>query len=40
MYEFANEDSQKYKEGRVILEHALITESEGFPEPRHNNYEH
>lgn len=32
MYEFATEESQKYKEGRVILEHALITESEGFPE--------
>lgn len=39
MYEFANEDSQKYKEGRVILEHALITESEGFQDPpRQNNY--
>ncbi|XP_065089814.1 protein yippee [Ochlerotatus camptorhynchus] len=32
MYEFATEESQKYKEGRVILEHALITETEGFPE--------
>ncbi|XP_062544186.1 protein yippee [Armigeres subalbatus] len=32
MYEFATEESQKYKEGKVILEHALITESEGFPE--------
>ncbi|XP_064396079.1 protein yippee-like 5 [Halichondria panicea] len=29
IYEFATEDSQKYKEGRVILERALITESEG-----------
>ncbi len=28
--EFANEESQRYKEGRVILERALITESEGF----------
>lgn len=36
----------RYKEGRVILEQALITESEGFPDPystppapssRHNN---
>jgi len=33
MYEYAHEDSQKYKEGRVILEQALITESEGFPDP-------
>ncbi|XP_052869254.1 protein yippee [Anopheles bellator] len=32
MYEFATEETQKYKEGRVILEHALITESEGFPD--------
>ncbi|XP_062544228.1 protein yippee-like [Armigeres subalbatus] len=32
MYEFATEESQKYKEGKVILEHALIIESEGFPE--------
>ena len=40
MYEFATEESQKYKEGRVILEHALITESEGFSEfPRPRNYE-
>ncbi|KAF7276983.1 yippee zinc finger protein [Rhynchophorus ferrugineus] len=29
MYEFATEDSQKYKEGRVILERALVTESDG-----------
>jgi protein yippee-like 5 len=29
-YEFATEESQKYKEGHVILERALITESEGF----------
>lgn len=40
MYEFANEDSQKYKEGRVILEHALINESEGFPDQPRNSYEH
>ncbi|KAH8287146.1 hypothetical protein KR054_003830 [Drosophila jambulina] len=30
MYEFATEESQKYKEGRVILEYALVTEAEGF----------
>ena len=41
MYEFATEENQRYKEGRVILEHALITESEGindFP-PRPRNYD-
>lgn len=32
MYEYATEESQKYKEGRVILERALITETEGFVE--------
>jgi hypothetical protein len=32
MYEYAMEESQKYKEGRVILERALITETEGFVE--------
>ncbi|KAH8399692.1 hypothetical protein KR215_000009 [Drosophila sulfurigaster] len=31
MYEFATEETQKYKEGRVILEYALIHEAEGFP---------
>lgn len=31
-YEFAVEDSQRYKEGRVILERALITESDGIDE--------
>ncbi|XP_055276200.1 protein yippee-like 5 [Moschus berezovskii] len=30
IYEFATEDSQRYKEGRVILERALVRESEGF----------
>ena len=39
----------RYKEGRVILEQALITESEGFPDPystqptanhRYNNQNH
>lgn len=40
MYEFATEESQRYKEGRVILEHALITESEGIAEfPRPRGYE-
>ncbi|XP_050298828.1 protein yippee-like 5 [Anthonomus grandis grandis] len=32
MYEFATEDNQKYKEGRVILERALVTESDGMDE--------
>ncbi|XP_006886711.1 PREDICTED: protein yippee-like 5-like [Elephantulus edwardii] len=31
-YEFATEDSQRYKEGCVILERALVRESEGFEE--------
>lgn len=30
MYEFAMEEAQIYKEGNVILERALISESEGF----------
>ena len=35
MYEFATEDNQRYKEGRIILERALITEVDGIPdEPR------
>lgn len=39
-YEFAVEESQRYKEGRVILEHALISEAEGLQEfPRPRNYE-
>ncbi|PAA58658.1 hypothetical protein BOX15_Mlig006081g1, partial [Macrostomum lignano] len=33
IYEFAIEEGQKYKEGKVILERALINESEGFPDP-------
>ncbi|ENN70790.1 hypothetical protein HUJ04_004912 [Dendroctonus ponderosae] len=42
MYEFATEDNQKYKEGRVILERALVAESDGmdersFYERRRNN---
>ncbi len=32
VYEFATEENQRYKEGRVILERALVTESEGFEE--------
>lgn len=32
MYEYATEDNQKYKEGRVILERALVTESDGMEE--------
>ena len=32
MYEYAKDETQKYKEGRTILERALITESEGFEE--------
>ncbi|XP_026466546.1 protein yippee-like 5 [Ctenocephalides felis] len=32
MYEFATEENQRYKEGRVILERALVTESDGFDE--------
>ena len=32
MYEFATEDNQRYKEGRIILERALIIESDGFEE--------
>jgi hypothetical protein len=30
IYEFAYEETQHYKEGHVILERALISESEGF----------
>lgn len=30
MYEFATEENQRYKEGRVILERALVSEIEGF----------
>ncbi|KAK6034371.1 yippee putative zinc-binding protein, partial [Cooperia oncophora] len=33
MYEFAMEESQRYKEARVILEKALIDEEDGFPDP-------
>nr|KAG5702131.1 hypothetical protein BaRGS_010397 [Batillaria attramentaria] len=37
IYEFATEENQRYKEGRVILERALVTESEGFEEHVANN---
>jgi len=30
MYEYATEETQRYKEGRVILERALVMESDGF----------
>ncbi|KAG8307798.1 Protein yippee-like 5 [Homalodisca vitripennis] len=32
IYEFATEENQRYKEGRVILERALVTESDGIDE--------
>jgi len=32
MYEFATEEPQRYKEGHIILERALIVESEGIKE--------
>ncbi len=32
IYEFATEENQRYKEGKVILERALITESDGMEE--------
>jgi len=32
MYEFALEDQQRYKEGKVILEKALVKERDGFEE--------
>ncbi|KAG8179694.1 hypothetical protein JTE90_025650 [Oedothorax gibbosus] len=32
IYEFATEENQRYKEGRVILEQALVTESHGIEE--------
>ncbi|KAL3314959.1 Protein yippee-like 5 [Cichlidogyrus casuarinus] len=33
VYEYAMEESQRYKEGKVILERALVLETEGFPDP-------
>ncbi|XP_076306043.1 protein yippee-like 5 [Tachypleus tridentatus] len=32
IYEFATEENQRYKEGRVILERALVTETSGIDE--------
>jgi len=32
VYEFATEETQRYKEGRVILERALVTEMDGLDE--------
>ncbi|CAG0917647.1 unnamed protein product [Notodromas monacha] len=32
VYEFATEETQRYKEGRVILERALVTETDGIVE--------
>jgi peptide methionine sulfoxide reductase MsrB len=40
IYEFATEETQRYKEGRVILERALVTETESFDDkvpPVENN---
>ena len=38
IYEFATEENQRYKEGRVILEKALVKEEDGMEEylPRDN----
>ncbi len=33
MYEFAMDEAQRYKEGKVILEKALVREVDGSPEP-------
>ena len=41
IYEFALDEAQRYKEGKVILERALITESEGLDEkPPPDKYVH
>ena len=37
IYEFATEENQRYKEGRVILERALVTESDGLEPAEGNN---
>jgi len=39
IYEFATEENQRYKEGRVILERALVTESDGIEERGVNNWQ-
>ena len=36
VYEYATEDNQRYKEGKVILERALVNEQDGIDE-MHNN---
>lgn len=36
-YEFATEENQRYKEGKVILERALVTESESFDDSANND---
>lgn len=38
VYEFATEENQRYKEGRVILERALVTESDGMDEHVGDNW--
>ncbi|KAK9869948.1 hypothetical protein WA026_006046 [Henosepilachna vigintioctopunctata] len=40
MYEYATEENQRYKEGRVILERALVTESDGIEERISTNENH
>ncbi|CAG9563392.1 unnamed protein product [Danaus chrysippus] len=37
VYEFATEGNERYKEGRVILERALVNETEGIEEIPVNN---
>lgn len=37
IYEYATEENQRYKEGRVILERALVTESESFDDAISND---
>ncbi len=32
MYEYADEEEQRYKEAKVILEKALVREKDGIPE--------
>lgn len=40
IYEFATEENQRYKEGRVILERALVTESDGIDEHMGDDWSH
>lgn len=37
IYEFATEENQRYKEGKVILERALVNEIDGFPDSVYND---